>query len=211
MLSKSSKIVVYLAGNGNNTAPQLQVKQTGSDFVRLRLTAGTQPDWDIAAGGGNNVLNFFNQAPSVNLMTLHANGNLDIAGTLHQGSDRNRKTDIQPISATEIFERVIQLPLASWRYKSEAPEVTHVGPMAQDFHAAFGLNGTDDKHIAMVDADGVALAAIQGLNEKVEVRSQRSEVRMQKLEAENTELKQQLTELKHLVRSLLPQLKRDAR
>jgi phage shock protein A len=39
--------------------------------------------------------------------------------------------------------------------------------MAQDFHAAFGT-GTDDKHIATVDADGVALAAIQGLNEKLE-------------------------------------------
>jgi len=42
----------------------------------------------------------------------------------------------------------------------------HLGPVAQDFHAAFGL-GTDDKHIATVDADGVALAAIQGLNQKV--------------------------------------------
>jgi hypothetical protein len=39
--------------------------------------------------------------------------------------------------------------------------------MAQDFHAAFGV-GPDDKHIATVDADGVALAAIQGLNQKVE-------------------------------------------
>jgi hypothetical protein len=56
----------------------------------------------------------------------------------------------------------------------------HIGPMAQDFHAAFGLDGTDDKHIATVDADGAALAAIQGLNAKVEVRSQKSEYRMQK-------------------------------
>ena len=40
--------------------------------------------------------------------------------------------------------------------------------MAQDFHAAFGLNGADDKHISMVDEGGVALAAIQGLNQKVE-------------------------------------------
>jgi hypothetical protein len=38
--------------------------------------------------------------------------------------------------------------------------------MAQVFHAAFGLD-TDDKHIATVDADDVALAAIQGLNQKL--------------------------------------------
>jgi hypothetical protein len=44
--------------------------------------------------------------------------------------------------------------------------------MAQDFHAAFGL-GTDDKHIATVDADGVALAAIQGLNQKLEEKNAR--------------------------------------
>lgn len=40
--------------------------------------------------------------------------------------------------------------------------VRHIGPMAQDFHAAFEV-GEDDEHIATVDADGVALAAIQGL------------------------------------------------
>jgi hypothetical protein len=45
-----------------------------------------------------------------------------------------------------------------------------------------------DKHIATVDADGVALAAIQGLN--------------QKMEKENAELKQELAELKQLVMKL---------
>jgi len=39
--------------------------------------------------------------------------------------------------------------------------------MARDFHAAFGL-GESEKRINTVDADGVALAAIQGLNQKLE-------------------------------------------
>ena len=39
--------------------------------------------------------------------------------------------------------------------------------MAQDFHTAFDLNGADDKHIATVDEEGVALAAIQGLNQRL--------------------------------------------
>jgi len=50
--------------------------------------------------------------------------------------------------------------------------------------------GTDDKHIAPIDEGGVALAAIQGLNEKVENMTHTSDVRLQKLEAENAELKQ---------------------
>ena len=37
-----------------------------------------------------------------------------------------------------------------------------MGPMAQDFRAAFGL-GEDDKHISTVDAVGVALAGVQAL------------------------------------------------
>ena len=70
------------------------------------------------------------------------------------------------------------------------PPRRHLGPMAQDFYAAFNV-GPDDKHIATVDEGGVALAAIQGLDEKVEVGSQKSEVRIQNLEAENAQLKQQ--------------------
>jgi hypothetical protein len=45
-------------------------------------------------------------------------------------------------------------------------EVRHVGPMAQDFHAAFGL-GDSDKSIGMQDIEGVALAAIQGLHQQL--------------------------------------------
>jgi hypothetical protein len=41
--------------------------------------------------------------------------------------------------------------------------------MAQDFRAAFGL-GSDDKTITQVDVNGVALAAIQGLNAKLEAK-----------------------------------------
>ena len=43
--------------------------------------------------------------------------------------------------------------------------------MAQDFHAAFALGGGDDKHINVGDEGGVALAAIQGLNQKLDARA----------------------------------------
>jgi capsule polysaccharide export protein KpsE/RkpR len=48
-----------------------------------------------------------------------------------------------------------------------AAEGRHVGPMAQDFHAAFGLNGADDTHINLADAAGVSLVAIQELNKRL--------------------------------------------
>jgi DNA-binding transcriptional MerR regulator len=78
--------------------------------------------------------------------------------------------------------------------------------MAQDFHAAFGL-GTDDKHIATVDADGVALAAIQGLNEKVELGRQQAELwsreLQQQLEQKDTKIAQLESELGQLKRMML--------
>ena len=71
--------------------------------------------------------------------------------------------------------------------------------MAQDFHAAFGLNGGDDKHISVVDEGGVALAAIQGLNGKMETGMGKAETRMERLEAENAELKARLERLEELM------------
>jgi len=98
---------------------------------------------------------------------------------------------------------VAQLPISEWSYKTDVG-TRHIGPMGQDFYSIFNI-GTDEKHIAPVDEGGVALAAIQGLNEKVEVggekaevRSQKSEARIQKLEAENAELKARLEKLEKL-------------
>ena len=68
--------------------------------------------------------------------------------------------------AQAVLAKVAQLPIEEWSYKSEEGQ-RHLGPVAQDFYAAFGL-GADDKHITTVDEGGVALAAIKGLNTKVE-------------------------------------------
>jgi len=93
------------------------------------------------------------------------------------------------------------MPVRQWRYTNEDAGIKHIGPVAQDFQSAFGL-GTDDKTIGTVDADGVALAAIQGLNQKLEDRCQKADIRVQNLEAENAQLKRQIAEIKELVQSL---------
>ena len=59
------------------------------------------------------------------------------------------------------------MSIATWNWKSQDASIRHMGPMAQDFRAAFGL-GETEKGISTIDADGVALAAIQGLNAKVD-------------------------------------------
>jgi hypothetical protein len=89
-------------------------------------------------------------------------------------SDRTLKTGVVPVDPRTVLERVATLPIARWTYKVDDPRVRHIGPMAQDFAAAFGV-GADDRHIHVVDASGVALAAIQGLHRLVE--AQASEIR----------------------------------
>ena len=82
-------------------------------------------------------------------------------------SDRRGKHQIDPVDAGAVLDKLVAMPIATWQWTSEPGAIRHMGPMAQDFHAAFGL-GDSDTQIVTVDADGVALAAIQGLNAKVD-------------------------------------------
>lgn len=108
-------------------------------------------------------------------------GNATCNGTTWaNASDRNIKENFTAVDGLEVLEKVAALPLSEWNYKSEGG-TRHIGPMAQDFKAAFGT-GTDDKHISTVDADGVALAAIQGLNQKLETENAALKARLEKLE-----------------------------
>ena len=99
------------------------------------------------------------------LLTVNENGNATLAGTLTQSSDRNTKHDIETVDTETVLATLLELPIATWRY-NDSPEGLHLGPMAQDFHAAFGL-GESETGLSSIDTGGVALAAIQGLSQVV--------------------------------------------
>ena len=67
--------------------------------------------------------------------------------------------------------------------------------MAQDFFAVFSLNGEDDRHISAGDEGGVALAAIQGLNQKLESELKRRDGENSTLKNENQALEKRLEKL----------------
>lgn len=97
-------------------------------------------------------------------------GHTDGGGTKSSApSDRNIKSNFAPVDNRDILLRVAGLPIETWNYNDQNPSFRHIGPMAQDFAAAFGV-GEDDKHINLVDANGVALAAIQALYEMIQQR-----------------------------------------
>lgn len=109
---------------------------------------------------------------------LHTNG------TWTNNSDVNRKHLFETVHGEDVLTRLRSLPITTWTYRVEDASVRHLGPMAQDFHAAFGL-GDDEKTIGTVDADGVALAGVQALEART--AAQREEI--DALRRENAELR----------------------
>jgi len=121
-------------------------------------------------------------------------------------SDRNLKENAAAVDGQEVLARLAQVPITSWNYKSQDAAIRHMGPMAQDFYSAFGL-GEDDTHISTVDADGVALAAIQGLyaeNQALKAKNADQEAQIATLQEENAGLDARLTALEQAVGSGQP-------
>lgn len=123
------------------------------------------------------------------------------SGSWSTMSDRNAKEDFAPVNSEALLAKVASLPMTTWSYKTE-PGVRHIGPMAQDFYGGFKV-GEDEKHIADVDEGGVALAAIQGLNQKVD--SEAAALRIQ-----NARLRQEVENLQQIVTQLSQKLNGDA-
>lgn len=178
--------------NGGYTALYMGPSAVSNGYAYLqsiKAAGSSYGDLALNASGGNVGVGTTNPTSK-----LHVVGNIYATGTITPNSDRNLKTDFAPVDPAAVLEEVARLPIQQWRFKAEAEEVKHVGPMAQDFRAAFGL-GEIPTAIATVDADGVALAAIQGLNQKLEAE-------LKQRDSEIAELRQAITELQQVVRQV---------
>lgn len=139
-----------------------QYCRTGNHFAWF--LNGAHSDLALDPGPGGVRLMTLTNGPDASAVT----GTLR-AQVITATCDRVQKTDFAPIDPQDVLARVVELPIERWAYRT-APDVRHIGPTGQAFRAAFDL-GYDDASIATVDADGVALAAIQGLNAKVEAQT----------------------------------------
>lgn len=104
-------------------------------------------------------------------------------------SDRTLKQDFATVDPRHVLARLASIPVQTWSYKSQGSAVRHMGPMAQDFAAAFGM-GEDDRRIDMVDANGVSIAAIQALYGMIQER----DLEIKSLHADIDEIKQRLAD-----------------
>ena len=222
----SSSIDIAASGNvgigTDSPGSALHVRRTdGTAIVLVEEASGSLADRDLLTlsnNGGARML-FTNTNNSVSwrlgsedtdddfIITRSGSGDLEFrltsTGDLHlpggqvqTASDRNKKYNIDPVDAQEILSRLDAMPVSTWTYKTESPDVKHIGPMAQDFMAAFGY-GTDERLIGNLDIAGVALAALKGLNQKVSARDEE----IQSLRKSNEELFSRLSSLEAMVKA----------
>ena len=174
-------------GLGTST-PDARLDVEAAGTVEIRLTATGGDVWrqlNDAAGFGLELAGAGFRAVQVD-----ADGNMEIHGMLTEGSSRDLKTGFAALDAREALDRMSALPISLWSYKREGLAVRHLGPMAEDFYAAFGL-GANDKHVAPGDQASVAMLAVQGLHQVV-----------QEKDREIADLKGRLETLERLVAEL---------
>lgn len=159
------------------------------DSTDADITCNTTNAWIARATGG--VYFYTNTTLTSGVRVLPG------ASAWSSVSDRNLKENFAIADGQEVLERLSKVPITTWNYKAQDDSIRHMGPVAQDFYAAFGL-GEDERLISTIDADGVALAAIQGLYEIS--KSQAS--RIQRLEAENAALARRVSDLESRLANL---------
>jgi trimeric autotransporter adhesin len=171
----------------------------GSTTDSLEASANNQ--FSVRAAGGYRL---YSNATKTTGVSVNAGGS-----SWNVISDRNRKELFAAVDGGDVLSRIRSLPVTTWRYTGEEDRtVRHIGPMAQDWHRAFGFSA-DETTINMSDFDGVNLAAIQALDQgnlrqDAEIRSLRTQVaerdaRIETLEAQNARMEARLRRLEALV------------
>jgi hypothetical protein len=160
--------VAFNANFIGNTSDLVVGARAGVDAnVDLLFRTSSGREVSMTARDSDGGLTLSHSALSAGAPRISAGGaTLSNGGVWTNASSRALKTGFTPIDPLEVLRKVVTLPVSTWTYKSST-EGIHMGPMAEDFKSVFGLAG-DGKAIGTVDADGVALAAIQGLNQKLE-------------------------------------------
>jgi hypothetical protein len=158
-----------------------------ADSNNFDFNSSAANEFAVRATGGARIVS------AINVSTGAVTAGVGLAaggGSWSSLSDRNAKFNFSAVDRKAILAKVAALDVSLWSYKAQGEGVRHIGPMAQDFGAAFGV-GENNTTIATVDADGIALAAIQGLHEIVQEKEamiRRQQIAIERLEARMTEI-----------------------
>jgi hypothetical protein len=186
---------------GGFAAQTWDVAGNESNFFVRDVTSGSRLPFRIRPGAPTSSIDI-NANGNVGIGTaspqakLHVEGDAYIAGTLTQLSSRTAKTNLVAVAADGVLDQLGKLPIWTWNYLRSSAGDRHIGPVAEDFYAAFGF-GTSERQLAPSDVAGVALAATQALQREVAARDRKIEA----LEARLARLEKAMTEREATVES----------
>ncbi len=191
----------YAIANGDNTVAMgyrtkalhngcfIYADQTSSTY----LQTNTANQFMVKASGG---FVFYTSSNLTTGVTLAAG-----AGAWSTLSDSTMKENIKSINPNDYLQKLNDLEVYTWNYKTQDPSIRHIGPMAQDFHQVFGF-GTDPTRINSGDFDGINLVLIKALNEKMETLHSQNQ-KIEALERELNEMKEKRIAMEEKVNQLI--------
>ena len=203
----TTQLLVQEQSGTESARTMANLENNGVAYFRVTDTSADGSSWTFQAegpsfrfnkagsGGAEAILRSRNDAGGFATFTVI--GSIE-ASNVSFTSARHLKTGFEQLDPLSVLAKVAALPVTKWTYKNEENGRFHIGPVAEDFNSAFGLKGSSAT-ISMIDASGVAFAALQGLYGMV----QQKEEAIQVLQAENDELRQRLERLEAAVDSLV--------
>ena len=149
----------------DNNGQDWDLEADDTSFAAFDVTNGTRP-FQVEAGGPSYSLHVaatgnVGLGTTVPQAKLHVSGATRLDGDLRVLSSKASKENLTPVDSGAILALLADLPIQEWSYRGES-DFRHLGPVAEDFHSVFSL-GRSELAINPLDASGVALAAIQGL------------------------------------------------
>jgi hypothetical protein len=131
-----------------------------ADVSASNLTNATAIGYNASVNASNTIVLGNNQ-----IVALRCNA------ALSNLSDRTKKENFLPVDGAEVLRKIRGFELTSWNFiGQDKATMRHYGPMAQDFHAAFGRDaiGTsgEDTTINSGDLAGILMIAVQSLDKE---------------------------------------------
>lgn len=172
----------------NATAIGCGAQVSCSNTMSLGNNNVTKWGFGVACPAAGNILEFANTTAT-----------LTTGGVWTNASDRTLKENIEPLDKAAILAKIAALEITRWNYIADENKEKYIGPMAQDFHALFGVGR--EKTISTIDPAGVALVGIQALLAENQLLKQENEVlksRLDKVENSLVAIENARQQIQHL-------------
>jgi hypothetical protein len=190
-----SVAIGYRASNNTHTGTMAMGDESTTDSVRnqadnefrirynggIRLRVSTAANGNTPGAGGNVGCDLTVAVPSWTC-----------------ASSRTLKENYLAVDGEDVLARIRTLPITTWNMIGGDRTVRHLGPVAEDFYAAFGL-GLGETTIGLGDIDGVNLAAAKALEARTRELRQELDART----AEVAALRGEVAELRAQVQAIL--------